>query len=122
MFSKFIKFSNKFNHSKHFYNTQATPEKKKGKWRYFILGGIATTIALGLTAKFVIQSKTSKINVQEQTSKPKLIVLGTGWASLSCISELDTNNFDVTIVSPRNYFLFTPLLPSVATGALQTSS
>lgn len=119
MYSKFFKCSQKFANSKHFYNTQTKPVKH---WKRFILGGIVASIAIGFTAKIVIQSKTSKVNVIEQGSKPKLIVLGTGWASLSCISELDTSNFDVTIVSPTNYFLFTPLLPSVATGALETTS
>jgi NADH dehydrogenase FAD-containing subunit len=34
------------------------------------------------------------------------------------VRELDTSKYDVTIVSPRNYFLFTPLLPSVTVGTL----
>ena len=30
--------------------------------------------------------------------------------------------FEVILVSPRNYFLYTPLLPGVATGAIETRS
>ena len=30
--------------------------------------------------------------------------------------------FNVVVVSPRNYFLYTPLLPGVATGAIETRS
>ena len=31
-------------------------------------------------------------------------------------------HYDVTLVSPRNYFLYTPLLPSSATGAVEPRS
>lgn len=30
--------------------------------------------------------------------------------------------YDVTMVSPRNYFLYTPLLPSAATGTVEPRS
>ena len=30
--------------------------------------------------------------------------------------------YDVTIVSPRNFFVYTPLLPSAATGAVELRS
>lgn len=43
--------------------------------------------------------------------KKKLVILGTGWASISVLKHIDRDKYDVTIVSPRNYFLFTPLLP-----------
>ena len=30
--------------------------------------------------------------------------------------------YDVVLVSPRNYFLYTPLLPAVATGTMEERS
>jgi len=33
--------------------------------------------------------------------------------------DLDKTKFDVTVVSPRNHFLFTPLLPSTTVGTLE---
>jgi NADH:ubiquinone reductase (non-electrogenic) len=38
------------------------------------------------------------------------------------MKEIDTNLFDVTVISPNNYFLFTPLLPSTTVGTLKTDS
>jgi NADH dehydrogenase FAD-containing subunit len=38
---------------------------------------------------------------------------------MSLVKELEKAHYDVTIVSPRNYFLFTPLLPSVTSGTLE---
>ena len=46
-----------------------------------------------------------------RSHKKKLVILGTGWASISVLKHIDRDKYDVTIISPRNYFLFTPLLP-----------
>ena len=47
---------------------------------------------------------------------------GTGWGSVSLLKNLDTENYNVVVVSPRNYFLFTPLLPSCTTGTIEHRS
>ena len=44
-------------------------------------------------------------------SKKTLAILGSGWGATSLLKELDTAEYNVVVVSPRNYFLFTPLLP-----------
>lgn len=54
--------------------------------------------------------------------RPKLVVLGSGWASVGLLKSLKRGDYDVTVVSPQNYFLFTPLLPSAATGTLEVKS
>ena len=50
------------------------------------------------------------------------MMLGTGWGSVSLLKKLDTDNYNVVVVSPRNYFLFTPLLPSCTTGTIEHRS
>ncbi|KAF2087396.1 external NADH-ubiquinone oxidoreductase 1 mitochondrial precursor [Saccharata proteae CBS 121410] len=55
-------------------------------------------------------------------SKKTLVILGTGWGSVSLLKKLDTENYNVIVVSPRNYFLFTPLLPSCTTGTIEHRS
>eukprot|EP00835_Amoeboradix_gromovi_P002961 NODE_181_length_15774_cov_0.163892.p6 type:complete len:321 gc:universal NODE_181_length_15774_cov_0.163892:14986-14024(-) len=52
----------------------------------------------------------------------KLVILGTGWCSSSLIKALWSSEYEVTVVSPRNYFLFTPLLPQVTTGGTESRS
>lgn len=47
---------------------------------------------------------------------------GTGWGSISLLKKLDTENYNVVVISPRNYFLFTPLLPSCTTGTIDHRS
>ncbi|MEP0822266.1 MAG: FAD-dependent oxidoreductase, partial [Ignavibacterium sp.] len=55
-------------------------------------------------------------------AKPKLVILGTGFGAFSVIKRINTRVFDVTVVSPRNHFLFTPLLPSTTVGTIELRS
>lgn len=54
--------------------------------------------------------------------KKNIVILGSGWGAVSLLKNLDTTEYNVTIVSPRNYFLFTPLLPSAPTGTVESKS
>ncbi|KAL0659915.1 hypothetical protein Bca4012_080500 [Brassica carinata] len=59
---------------------------------------------------------------QKQKKKKKVVVLGTGWAGISFLKDLDISSYDVQVVSPQNYFAFTPLLPSVTCGTVEARS
>lgn len=61
-------------------------------------------------------------NKQSEPKKKKMLVLGTGWAGIGFIKDLDPSIYDVKVVSPRNYFAFTPLLPSVTCGSVEARS
>lgn len=52
------------------------------------------------------------------SDKPRLVVLGTGWGSVALLKNLHPGDYHVTVVSPSNYFLFTPMLPSATVGTL----
>jgi NADH dehydrogenase FAD-containing subunit len=51
-----------------------------------------------------------------------VVVLGTGWAAASLVKKLDLGLYDVTVVSPRNYFLFTPMLAGTTVGTVEHRS
>ncbi|CAF0829496.1 unnamed protein product [Rotaria sordida] len=53
-------------------------------------------------------------------TKPRVVVLGTGWSAVPLLKHIDTQKYEVVCVSPRNYFLMTPLLPSVSVGTVET--
>lgn len=52
-------------------------------------------------------------------SRPRVLILGTGWGGTKLARGLDKENFDVRLISPANHFLFTPMLPSTAVGTLE---
>ena len=54
--------------------------------------------------------------------KPKLVILGSGWGSVSLLKTLKPEEYHVTVISPVNYFLFTPMLPSATVGTLEMRS
>ncbi|KAL7213190.1 hypothetical protein ACSBR2_015820 [Camellia fascicularis] len=63
------------------------------------------------------------VNPSEADSKKKkVVVLGTGWAGTSFMKNLKNSEYDVQVISPRNYFAFTPLLPSVTCGTVEARS
>ena len=52
--------------------------------------------------------------------KKKLVILGSGWGCAAMVQDRDlTERFDVTIISPRNHFVYTPMLAGSA-GKLST--
>jgi len=53
------------------------------------------------------------------SSKCRVVVLGAGWGGFRVAKDLDKTKHEVTVVSPRNHFLFTPLLPSTTVGTLE---
>ncbi|CAA0393636.1 unnamed protein product [Arabidopsis thaliana] len=60
--------------------------------------------------------------VETGTRKKKVVLLGTGWAGTSFLKNLNNSQYEVQIISPRNYFAFTPLLPSVTCGTVEARS
>ncbi|XP_057505813.1 external alternative NAD(P)H-ubiquinone oxidoreductase B1, mitochondrial-like [Actinidia eriantha] len=78
----------------------------------------------GLVAFSDSQAESGRHSVEpsQRESKKKLVVLGTGWAGTSFLKDLDISSYDVQVVSPRNYFAFTPLLPSVTCGTVEARS
>lgn len=77
---------------------------------------------IGGPEKLPILTKNLDCNDNEMkikdSSKKKLVILGCGWGSVSLLNQLNPDDYDVTVISPTNYFLFTPMLPSAAVGTL----
>src|SRR5205809_1150296 len=49
----------------------------------------------------------------------RLLILGSGFAAFRLLKAIDPHAYAVTVVSRRNHFLFTPLLPSTAVGTIE---
>ena len=60
--------------------------------------------------------------VSNSSTKPRLVILGTGFAGFSLLKKLDLRAYDVTVIASRNHFLFTPLLPGSTVGTVEFRS
>lgn len=56
-----------------------------------------------------------------ESTQSRLVVLGTGFGAFNLVKHLQ-NDYAITVVSPRNHFLFTPLLPSTTVGTIEFRS
>ncbi|KAH9855457.1 FAD/NAD-P-binding domain-containing protein [Lenzites betulinus] len=102
------------------------PPPRTPLWKRFLqITGTVTlvTLATGAGLLFVAQKdRTPGVQLPHDPTKKTLVILGSGWGATSLLNSLDTTDYNVVIVSPKNYFLFTPLLPSVAVGTLSPRS
>ncbi|TPX10829.1 uncharacterized protein E0L32_008218 [Thyridium curvatum] len=88
-------------------------------WRLTYLSALGGIVWIGYG---VYQDRHPEPQFEADPNKKTLVVLGTGWGSVSLLKQLDTENYNVIVISPRNYFLFTPLLPSCTTGLIEHRS
>lgn len=54
--------------------------------------------------------------------KKNVVILGSGWGGISFLQHIDESKYNVTLISPRPHFLFTPLLPSTPVGTVDEKS
>ncbi|KMP08633.1 external NADH-ubiquinone oxidoreductase 1 [Coccidioides immitis H538.4] len=99
------------------------PKKRAGffRWSYrlFLLSLVGGVGALGHSI-YLLRHPAEQFAPDPE--KKTLVILGTGWGSVSLLKKLDTANYNVVVISPRNFFLFTPLLPSCTTGLIEHRS
>ncbi|KAI8956498.1 FAD/NAD(P)-binding domain-containing protein [Daldinia sp. FL1419] len=91
----------------------------KWTWRFLYLS------MLGVVGAVVYDGYLDRHPEEQSVPDPQkktLVILGTGWGSVALLKKLDTANYNVVVISPRNYFLFTPLLPSCTTGNIEHRS
>ena len=78
------------------------------------------------TASFLIDPFTSPAKTLPSpfnpTPKEQVVVLGTGWGAAAFLKNIDTDKYDVTVISPRNYFVFTPMLAGASVGSVDFKS
>ena len=71
-------------------------------------------------------SKNSVEKAANPSSSPiRIVILGSGFAAIEVLKKLQNefntnNNIEITLVSRDNFILFTPMLPEVASGMIET--
>ncbi|KAJ7040737.1 pyridine nucleotide-disulfide oxidoreductase-domain-containing protein [Mycena alexandri] len=108
-------------------NLSPPPPPKPSKWRTAVKVVNRTfwlSMLAGIGSFYYVTQKdrTPGPQLPHDPDKKTIVVLGSGWGATSFLNHLDTADYNVVVISPRNYFLFTPLLPSVAVGTLSPRS
>ena|SRR5215467_1794912 len=71
-------------------------------------------------------SKNSVEKAANPSSSPiRIVILGSGFAAIEVLKKLQNefninNNIEIILVSRDNFILFTPMLPEVASGMIET--
>lgn len=58
----------------------------------------------------------------EADPRPRLLVLGSGWAAHALVKIVDADLYRLLVISPRNYFIFTPMLAASSVGTVEYRS
>ncbi|KAH8552924.1 pyridine nucleotide-disulfide oxidoreductase-domain-containing protein [Umbelopsis sp. PMI_123] len=104
-------------------STVAGASPNRSKWQTFksvVKYGSVGAVGFGLYSMYHHRFPGEQLPFDP--SKRTIVVLGSGWASTSFLKSIDTEQYNVVVVSPRNYFLFTPLLPSCTVGTIDVRS
>jgi hypothetical protein len=70
----------------------------------------------------LVQSGSDTVSIHNEKPRERVVVLGTGWGAAAFVKNIDTTICDVTVISPRNYFLFTPMLAGASVGTVDYRS
>ncbi|THV51267.1 hypothetical protein BGAL_0117g00220 [Botrytis galanthina] len=77
-------------------------------------------VAAGLSAGARCIS-TSELDASKG-DRERVLILGSGWSGFTLTRQLDPKKYQTVVISPRSYFVFTPLLASTAVGTLEFRS
>ena len=54
--------------------------------------------------------------------RPRLLVVGSGWAAHALVKIVDADLYRTLVISPRNFFIFTPMLAASSVGTVEYRS
>jgi len=74
----------------------------------------------GASWKSAFRPAQTQASLPLNTGRPRLVVLGSGWGGARLLRDIDPTKYDISVISPRNHMVFTPLLSSTCVGTLET--
>lgn len=75
-----------------------------------------------IQARFGSISNRKERLTKKRSNLPRVVILGTGWGGHAIAKVIDETLYEVVVVSPRNYFLFTPMLAASSVGTVEWRS
>lgn len=85
---------------------------RPSRWRRFLqsLGRVTLVSVIGLSGTFYYLTQKDRhpgVQLPHDPLKKTVVVLGSGWGATSFLKGLDTTDYNVIVISPKNFFLFT---------------
>ncbi|ODQ65905.1 alternative NADH-dehydrogenase [Nadsonia fulvescens var. elongata DSM 6958] len=74
-----------------------------------------------VSAALGLSSSASAFQIPD-SQKKTLVIVGSGWGSTGVLQNIDASKYNIVLVSQRDFFLFTPLLPSTPVGTVEHRS
>jgi len=71
---------------------------------------------------FVTHNDHSAVVPKPDQQKERVVILGSGWGGYTVSRRLSPKIYSPIVISPRTYFVFTPLLTDTASGSLDFSN
>lgn len=65
---------------------------------------------------------TGRLTGQASDKKRRVVVIGSGWGAHAFLKTVDSLMYDVVVISPRQFFTFTPMLAASAVGTVDFRS
>lgn len=88
---------------------------------YFLSIHIHTS-SLSFSRNLILNTQCTPIHLLTYTDRERVLILGSGWSGFTLSRQLDPKKYQTVVISPRSYFVFTPLLASTAVGTLEFRS
>lgn len=99
--------------------TSKYPLRRNTSWSAILLDQLIDSATdVGMHLSRIVR----RPDVRQGVDRPTVLVLGSGWGGHSLIKVIDTEKFNVVVVSPSNAFLFTPMLASTTVGTVEFRS
>ncbi|KAH8653669.1 pyridine nucleotide-disulfide oxidoreductase-domain-containing protein [Xylariales sp. PMI_506] len=74
---------------------------------------------IGISLHGVRHASVSATDGSRPGKKERVVILGSGWAGYGFARSLDPKKYERIVISPRSYFVFTPLLAGTSVGTLE---
>ncbi|KAK9449372.1 uncharacterized protein V1518DRAFT_415798 [Limtongia smithiae] len=99
------------------------------------IAGLRSAAAIRFSASQLLSTSAAQVQLHQAESqsishgevmpsiandpRETVVVVGSGWAGYNILRHLDPRYYRCVVISPRSYFVFTPLLASTAVGTLE---
>ncbi|KAK9772621.1 putative Pyridine nucleotide-disulfide oxidoreductase-domain-containing protein [Seiridium cardinale] len=75
--------------------------------------------ASGLSGVAAASIRFASLSSSHSNKRERVVILGSGWAGYGFARTLDPKKYERIMISPRSYFVFTPLLAGTSVGTLE---